>query len=37
MKKTVTERDFLDAMNWDSYASKLLFEYLTDLEDDQGQ
>ena len=37
MKKTVTERDFLDAMNWDRYASKLLFEYLTDLEDDQGQ
>ena len=38
MKKTVTESDFLDAMNsWDGYAAKVLFEYLTDLEDDQGQ
>ena len=38
MKKTVTERDFLDAMDsWDRYAAKVLFEYLTDLEDDQGQ
>ena len=38
MKKTVTEKDFLDAMDsWDSYAAKVLFEYLTDLEDDQGQ
>lgn len=38
MKKTVTERDFLDAMDsWDSHAAKVLFEYLTDLEDDQGE
>ena len=38
MKKTVTEKDFLDAMNsWDGYAAKVLFDYLTDLEDDQGQ
>ena len=38
MKKTVTEIDFLDAMNsWDSYAAKVLFDYLTDLEDEQGE
>ena len=38
MKKTVTEKDFLDAMDsWDRYAAKVLFEYLTDLEDDQGE
>ena len=38
MKKTVTEKDFLDAMDsWDSYAAKVLFEYLTDLEDYQDE
>ena len=38
MKKTVAESDFLDAMNsWDGYAAKVLFEYLTDIEYDQGE
>ena len=23
--------------SWDGYAAKVLFEYLTDLEDDQGE
>ena len=38
MKKTVTEREFLKAMdNWDKYAAELLYEYLIHLENEQGE